>query len=95
MNAQPTKPASRSIAFTSIALLALWASSWGLSTLDLGRWALTAALAIAVVKAALVALIFMELLHVRASVRVIAATALMMLALLVGLVVVDVVARGV
>jgi cytochrome c oxidase subunit 4 len=88
------KPSAKSVLVTSFALVALWAGSWALSYADLGRWHLTTALVIAVTKAALVALVFMELLHVRATVRLAAAAAVLMVGLLIGLVVMDVAARG-
>ncbi len=88
------KPTRKSVLSTSFALIALWVVSWGMSSIELGGWSLVIALAIAVVKASLVALIFMELLHVRASVRLVAVSALAMLGLMLGLVVADVVARG-
>jgi cytochrome c oxidase subunit 4 len=93
MNDHSPKPPA--LAMTSIALLALWGASWALSSIDLGRWSLTIALLIAVAKAALVALVFMELLHARPSVKLVAVTAVAMLALLLSLTFLDVVARGV
>jgi cytochrome c oxidase subunit 4 len=88
------RPTGVSILATSIALLALWALSWGVSSIELGAWSLLIALAIATAKAVLVAFIFMELIHVRASVRLIAASAVVMLGIMLALVMIDVVARG-
>jgi caa(3)-type oxidase subunit IV len=80
---------------TSIALLLLWGGSWALSFVALGGWSFGIAIAIAVAKAALVTLVFMELFHARTSVKLIAVTAVAMLALMLSLTFVDVVARGV
>jgi cytochrome c oxidase subunit 4 len=88
------EPGKKAVVGAAIALLALWVVSWALSYVELGDWSLAIALAIAVVKASLVVVIFMELLHVRPSVRIAAATAIVMLAILMGLVVADVYARG-
>jgi cytochrome c oxidase subunit 4 len=86
---------ARSSLVTTLVLLALWVGSWALSYVELGRWSLVIALAIAVAKASLVALIFMELVHARASLRLTLVTAIAMVSLMIGLVAVDVVARGV
>jgi cytochrome c oxidase subunit 4 len=88
------EPGKKAVLGVAIALLVLWAVSWGLSFVDLGDWSLVIALAIALVKASLVVVIFMELLHLRPSVRIAAATAIVMLSILMGLVVADVYARG-
>ncbi|HEY8078294.1 MAG TPA: cytochrome C oxidase subunit IV family protein [Labilithrix sp.] len=86
-------PKPTSILATSIALLVLWIASWLLSSFELGRWAMPVALAIATTKASLVALIFMELAHARASVRLVAVAAAAMVGLLIALVVLDVASR--
>jgi caa(3)-type oxidase subunit IV len=83
---------SRALFATTAVLLLLWAGSWGLSAIDLGRASLVVALGIAAAKATVVSLVFMELLHLRGSIRLIAAAAVAMLALLVGMVVLDVTA---
>ncbi len=88
-----TAPKPSALLATSIALLVLWGASWGLSSFELGRWAVPVALGIAAVKASLVALIFMELAHARASVRLAAVAALAMVGLMVALVVLDVASR--
>ena len=88
------QPTSRSLFATTAALLVLWGGSWWLSGIELGSFSLVLALAIAVLKASLVALIFMELLHMRATVRLVAVAAIAMVALMIGLVITDVVARG-
>jgi cytochrome c oxidase subunit 4 len=88
MNREPStehhagRPASRltgrSVAVAGVALLALWAASWGLSYAHLGSWSFAVALTIAAVKAVIVALVFMELIEAPASsnVALIAAVAL-------------------
>jgi cytochrome c oxidase subunit 4 len=87
-------PSATAIVATSLALLFLWGGSWALSSVELGRWSLVIALVIAVAKAALVTLVFMELFHARPSVKLIAVTAVAMVALLLSLTFIDVVARG-
>lgn len=83
----------KQVVFTGAALLALWALSWGLSYVALGAAAVPVALGIAVAKAVLVALVFMELVHERASVVVAFATALVLAMILVGLTSADVLTR--
>lgn len=67
------------------ALMALLLLSFGSAWLKLGAWNSVLNLAIAVVKAMLVAVFFMHLRHAPALLRIVAATALLMLALLFGL----------
>lgn len=81
------------ILFTGAALLTAWAASFGLSYVSLGAAAIPVALAIAVVKAVLVVLFFMELVHERASIRLTLVTALALVTILVGLTVADVLTR--
>lgn len=81
---------SRTIVLTGATLLALWALSFGLSFADLGRAALPVALAIAVLKAALVGAIFMELAHAPASIRLSVLAAGALAALLIAGVVADI-----
>ncbi|MDB4935546.1 MAG: hypothetical protein JWP87_2518 [Labilithrix sp.] len=92
MNAAPisVKP----ILATGGALLALWVSSFALSYASLGTWALPVALAIAVVKAVLVALVFMELAHATLSMKLTVLAALALLLTLMALMVADVATRG-
>jgi cytochrome c oxidase subunit IV len=71
-------------------LLLLTGVTLGLSYVDLGRFGVPIALAIASTKALLVALFFMHLVEQRASNRIVAATAIAFVALLVTLMVVDV-----
>ena len=91
MNA--SAPSLRIVFVVGAALLALWALSFGLSYADLGRASLAVALAIALAKAALVALFFMELVRERLSVvlAMVAAGALVMM--LIGFTVADVLTR--
>jgi len=86
-------PRVKRVSVVAGALLALWALSFGLSYADLGRVALPIALAIAVTKALLVVLFFMELLHERASMKVALVAALVLAATLIGLMVADVATR--
>jgi cytochrome c oxidase subunit 4 len=69
----------RSVVVAGIALMALWAASWALSYVHLGSWSFALALSIALVKAIVVALVFMELIEAPASsnAALIAAVALM------------------
>jgi cytochrome c oxidase subunit 4 len=76
------------------ALIALWATSFGLSYVALGAAALPVAIAIAVLKAALVFGVFMELVVEPTSVKLALGAALSMIALLVGLMATDVGTRG-
>ncbi len=73
-----------------LALLALAAASFALSSLSLGAAAAPVALAIAAVKAAVIALVFMELVAARYTHRAVLAVAVGFVALLVGLVLFDV-----
>lgn len=76
------------------ALLLLAGASLGLAFLPLGRFAVAAALGIAAVKAWLVARHYMELGSAHASVRMVAASALFFVLLLVGLAAADVATRA-
>src|SRR5713226_3926872 len=69
-------------AVTYLGLLALTITTFLLSRKDFGIWSFVIAMAIAVTKASLVVLIFMQLWHHRGSPRLALATALMWLALL-------------
>jgi cytochrome c oxidase subunit 4 len=75
------------------ALLGLWGLSLGLSYVGLGAASVPVALGIAVAKAALVILFFMELAHERASIKLTLLTAMGLGAILLGLMVVDVQTR--
>jgi cytochrome c oxidase subunit 4 len=88
------QPGKTAVMGAAIALLVLWGLSWALSYVKLGDWSLVIALTIAVIKAGFVVLVFMELMHLRASVRIAATAAIVMFSVMFGLVVIDVVARG-
>jgi cytochrome c oxidase subunit IV len=67
---QPQAPVSaRALFVTWLALMLLAGLSLGLRFAHLGAYGFAAALGIAVVKAGLVAMVFMELLHERATLR--------------------------
>lgn len=78
---------------TGSALLALWVLSFGLSYAPLGALSLPIALAIAVTKAALVVMFFMELVRESLSMKLTLLAAGGLLAILIGLMVADVVTR--
>jgi cytochrome c oxidase subunit 4 len=59
----------RAVLMTGVAVLVLWAASFGLSFVALGSAAVPVALIIAVVKAGLVALFFMELVREALSIK--------------------------
>ena len=84
----------RRLLLTALALVALWAASFGLSYLDLGRASLAVALGIAALKAVLVVLVFMELLREQVSVKLAAASALLTITIFVTLVAADVATRA-
>lgn len=79
-----------SYGLTYLGLLALTIATFLLSRRDFGIWSFVIAMGIAVTKATLVVLIFMQLWHHRGSPRLALATALAWLALLMTFVVADV-----
>lgn len=81
------------VAITAAFLLLLWGASLGLSYVPLGAASLAIALAVAAMKAALVAGVFMELFRERASIKIAFASSLALAAILGGLTVADVVTR--
>jgi cytochrome c oxidase subunit 4 len=85
---------ARVLAVAWAALVALMLASLGSAYLRLGVGNLAAGLAIAVVKAAIVVWLFMRLRTSSATVRIVAATALATLLLLVGLSSVDYATRS-
>lgn len=85
---------TRLTTITAVTLLALWATSFGLSFLPLGILALPVALGIALVKATLVVLFFMELVNERFTVNITLITALTMMGLLIAIMVTDVLTRA-
>jgi cytochrome c oxidase subunit IV len=80
-------------AITFGVLLLLTGLTLGLSYVELGRWGVPVALVIASVKSLLVALFFMHLVEERTSNRLVAASAIVFVALLVSLMVLDVQTR--
>lgn len=84
----------RTTLVTGAAVVLLWGVSFALSYVDLGAAALPVALAIAAAKAALVGLVFMELVVEPLSIRLAICSALFMVALLVGLMAADVATRA-
>lgn len=79
-----------------MALLLLTAATVGVSFLNIrGRWHLASGVGIAVVKASLVALFFMHVLHSRAATRAVIVVAVFWLAaVLLGLILTDYTTRG-
>ena len=75
-------------------LLILTALTVKVSTIHLGPWNAIVALAIASLKALLVALFFMHLLHDRKIYAVVVSSALVFLGILIGLTMADVLRRG-
>lgn len=84
---------TRALVTTWLALLGLAAMSFGFSYLHIGSWGVPVALAIAAMKVALVLLVFMELAHEGASVRMAMITATVLIAVLLVLVLMDRAAR--
>jgi cytochrome c oxidase subunit 4 len=89
------RPSVRALTYNVGALLLLAGLSLLLRFAHLGSFGFVAALVIAVVKAALVAVIFMELWHEKPTVRFAFAAGLTLFALLLTLVVADVVTRAI
>jgi len=81
---------SRALLLTFIALLVLAAASFGLSFVHLGRFGMAAALFVSVIKATLVVLIFMELVHESFASKAALVTAVAFIALIVSLMIGDV-----
>jgi cytochrome c oxidase subunit 4 len=72
-----------------VGLLALTTLSYALSHLHLGAWGLGVALAIAATKAALVAFFFMHLSERQGGPRLVLATAVIFVVILIGLILVE------
>jgi cytochrome c oxidase subunit 4 len=89
-----TRVTTRATTVTALSLFGLWAASWALSYVDLGPWSLVVALAIAAVKAALVALFFMEMLQEGTTIHATLVAGLAMVAVLVFFMVADVRTRA-
>jgi cytochrome c oxidase subunit 4 len=88
-------PSARALLLNFVALMALGALSLVLSFARLGDAGYVVALVIAVVKAALVALIFMELIVARFTVRIVLVTAVGFVCLLIAFMLTDVLLRTV
>jgi cytochrome c oxidase subunit 4 len=88
-------PGARALLVTWLALMALAAASLALSFAPLGAWGIAVAMSIALGKAALVAIVFMELAVHRFTVRMVLAVVVVFIALLVGFMVADVTTRTV
>ena len=85
----------KAVLYTGVAVLVLWALSFGVSYVPLGAASLPVALAIAALKAILVALFFMELIREQLSVKLTMATACALTALLIGFMIADILTRDV
>jgi cytochrome c oxidase subunit 4 len=89
--AQETHPESAlRYGIVYLALLVLTASTYLISRVDLGTWSFVIAIAIAIAKASLVVLIFMQLWEHKGSYRLALATAILWVLLLMFFVVADV-----
>ena len=75
---------------TGVAVIVLWIASWAISYADLGAWNLVVALGIAALKAALVILVFMEIVVERTSVHTALAAGIAMIAILFAFMIADV-----
>lgn len=84
----------RGYVMTWVVLLVLTGITFGLSFVHTGDWGIPIALFIASTKSLLVALFFMHLAEQGATNRIVAAVGILFLALLIGLMVVDVRARA-
>jgi cytochrome c oxidase subunit 4 len=89
------EPTAGVLFLTLLALLALAALSLVLSRLNLGPYSYPVALGIAVVKAALVAVFFMEVLHETSATHLALGAGITLLGLLIALLVADIVTRTV
>lgn len=86
-------PRASRVLLTGAALLLIAAGSFGASFLHSGRAALPLALSFSLLKAALVLGVFMEFWRERASVKLAALSAVLLVAVLVGFMLADVVTR--
>src|SRR4051812_11766724 len=89
---KPSRPSASigRLLASGASLLVLAALSYGLSFTSLGAWSLSAAVAIAALKALVVLFIFMEFGGLSASAKLAAGAALLMLALLLALMAADI-----
>jgi cytochrome c oxidase subunit 4 len=92
MSAARVSPRSTFATWAALVLLA--ATSFLLSMIHLGSFVVPVAIGIAAIKAALVAIVFMELAIQRASNRIAFVSAIVFITLLAGLTVVDVATRA-
>jgi cytochrome c oxidase subunit 4 len=92
--AERSRPTTGRLVATGGVLLALAALSYGLSFAPLGPFAIAVALGIGVVKAIVVASVFMELRERSASFQLALVAALLLLATMISLVVTDVTLRA-
>lgn len=83
----------KTVLVTGALVLALWAASFAVSYLPLGAAAMPVALVIAALKAVLVALFFMELVHERLSIKLTILTAAALTLTLIAFMVADIVTR--
>jgi caa(3)-type oxidase subunit IV len=88
-------PSAAALTLNLVALLALAGISLALRYAHLGALGFFAALAIAVVKMLLVAVVFMELVREKPTVRIAVATGFALFALLMALVIADVLTRAI
>lgn len=86
-------PSGRALVFTVVALLLATAISWAFSHVDLGIVSTPIALAIAAVKAGIVAVMFMELMRTSTTAHVVAFVTVLFIALLCGGTVADLALR--
>jgi caa(3)-type oxidase subunit IV len=94
--ASPEAPVHSAVSYVVVyvVLLILTATTYITGTMHLGKWAILIALAIATIKASLVAIIFMHLRESGAATRLVFVTSLVFVALLLILTVSDVATRG-
>jgi cytochrome c oxidase subunit 4 len=83
----------KAVLVTGAAVLALWVASFVISYVPLGGAALVVALGIAALKAALVALFFMELVRGSLSVKLTIASAVALTAILIAFMLADIATR--
>ncbi len=93
--AAETRPSARALTLNLLALLLLAGLSLVLRFAHLGSFSFLAALLIAVIKAVLVAIFFMELFHEKVTTRIAFAAALSLFALMLVLVIADVLTRAI
>jgi cytochrome c oxidase subunit 4 len=83
----------KTVLFTGVAVLVLWAVSFGMSYVHLGAASFAVALGIAALKAILVALFFMELVRESMSVKMTILSAFVLTGLLIGFMLGDIATR--